>query len=327
MDAFVFRAVKSGDKVYLERAISKGEVNSSITDDKGNTLLHLAVELKKNEIYIVQMLLDINCDPNAQNRLGATPLHYVPLRKDTGKAIAELLLSRGANPNVPMRTGHTPLHIACEKQKPELVLLYCQHGAFPTALDEKRNSPLHAAFFEQGRDTIARDIIDTCISHGGNPQEKNSEGNDIYLLAAQRGYTKVCQLLVQRNLLDGKSVNSERNTAFHEAAKYGHSELLDVLLGLDASIINYKNLEGDTPLHLAAKNNHSEAAVILLRRKANVLIQNNEMKTPFDLATSEEKNIFAAKNPELIQAIRSAIPKVNQGSNLGSEEKGNCTIQ
>lgn len=327
MDSFIFRAVKSGDRVYLERAITKGEVNPQLTDDKGNTLLHLAVELKKNEIYIVQMLLDLHCDTNAQNILGATPLHYVALRKDSGKTVAELLLSQGANPNVPMRSGHTPLHIACEKQKPELVSLYCENGSSTVAKDDKGNSPMHSALLEQGRDTITREIVDICIKHGGVPQDQNNEGNDVYLLAAIKGYTKVCQLLVQKNLFDAKSVNSERNTAIHEAAKHGHSELLDILISIDLSILNKQNAEGDTALHLASKFNHSEAAVVLLRRKANVTIMNNDMKTPLDLVASEEKNIFAAKNADLVQVIRSAIPKGGPQGSSEQPEGGNCTVQ
>lgn len=53
MDNLVFRAVKQSDRVFLERAMRNGEVNPNLRDKQGNTLLHIAVELKRNEITIV----------------------------------------------------------------------------------------------------------------------------------------------------------------------------------------------------------------------------------------------------------------------------------
>jgi uncharacterized protein len=304
----IFNAAKGGDRAYIERAISSGEANPGLRDSIGNTLLHIVVELKRNEVSIIELLLSHGWDINAQNNFGATPLHYVALRKDSGKNVALLLLKNSASLEITTNLGHTPLHIACERYKLDLVQVYLDHKARPECLDRNNNTPLHILLMSPGRDTIAKDILDVFLKTGVRINSKNNEGNDPLLLACAKGYTKVCQLLLQ-NGGNPRVVNDMGNTVVHQCAASGHSELVEMLLDLAIPFISILNSEGDTPLHIAVKNNHADVAAVLLRKGSSLTLKNQAGKTPVDLVSNLEKNIFAIKHPELVKIINSTKPK------------------
>lgn len=317
----IFAALKAGDRGYIDRAISAGEAHPNLRDNNGSTLLHIAAEIKRNELAIIEMLLKNGWDVNSQNNLGATPLHYAALRKDSGKKVASLLLKSLANTQISTNLGHTALHLACERYKPELVHLLLENKASPTSVDRNNNTPLHMLLLSPGRDTIAREIVELLLKASGRPETKNRDGNDALLLACKQGYSKVCQLLMQSGG-NPRTTNDQGNTLVHECAQAGHSELTDMLLDLEVPYINVTNIEGDTPLHLAVKNNHAEVAASLIRKGASILAKNKLNKSPVDLLSYDEKNIFAIKHPDLIKLLNSRKPK----SKVSEEDEIGCLV-
>ncbi|OMJ84820.1 hypothetical protein SteCoe_14008 [Stentor coeruleus] len=321
MDKNIFSAVKAADRAYLERAISSREAVPDQRDQNGNTLMHIAVELKRNELAILELLISNGWDVNSQNNLGATPLHYVALRKDSGRPVALLLLKNLANTQISTNLGHTPLHLACERYKLELVQVLLEHKAIPGSMDRNNNTPLHVLLLSQGRDTVAREIVEVLIKGGARLDTKNCEGNDSLLLASSRGFTRVCQLLLQ-NGSNPRITNDFGNTVVHLSSAAGHSELVEMLLELEMPYINVTNADGDTPLHLAVKNNHAEVAAVLIKKGSSIATKNAAGKSPLDLVSQDEKSIFAVKHPELIKLISSRKPK----SKVPEEEDIGCLI-
>ena len=53
--------------------------------------------------------------------------------------------------------------------------------------------------------------------------------------------------------------------------------------------VNYQNNFGDTALHIAMIEENLDIIKLLLNNNADLLIKNNEKKTPFDLASDEIK--------------------------------------
>ena len=317
----IFAALKAGDRVYIDRAISTGEAHPNLRDNNGSTLLHIAAEIKRNELAILEMLLKNGWDVNSQNSLGATPLHYAALRKDSGKKVASLLLKSLANTQISTNLGHTALHLACERYKPELVSLLLEFKASPTSVDRSNNTPLHMLLLSPGRDTIAREIVELLLKAGSRPETKNRDGNDALLLACKQGFSKVCQLLMQSGG-NPRTTNDQGNTLVHECAQAGHAELTDMLLDLEVPYINVANIDGDTPLHLAVKNNHAEVAASLIRKGSSILAKNKLGKSPVDLLSSDEKNIFAIKHPDLVRLLNSGKPK----SKSSEEDEIGCLV-
>lgn len=304
----IFLAVKAGDRGYIDRAVSSGEAHPNLRDNNGSTLLHIASEIKRNELYIIDLLIKSGWDVNSQNNLGATPLHYAALRKDSGRNVASLLLKHSANTQISTNLGHTPLHLACERYKPELVNLLLEAKASPGSMDRSNNTPMHVLLLSPGRDTIAREIVESLLKAGARVETKNKDGNDALLLSCRQGYSKVCQLLMQHGA-NPRVINDLGNTLVHECAAVGHAELTDMLLDLEVPYINVANSDGNTPLHLAVKFNHAEVAASLIRKGASILVKNLQGKSPVDLLSMDEKNVFATKHPELIKLFNSRKPK------------------
>ncbi len=86
-----------------------GEPPSSILEEGGDTLLHRACDLSKDDPRVVQYLLSVGFDPNARGYEGSTPLHRAARRGYPRKVAA--LLEAGAKIDMldevgsPLQTG------------------------------------------------------------------------------------------------------------------------------------------------------------------------------------------------------------------------------
>ena len=118
-----------------------------------------------------QMLLEHNADIHIGNQYGETALHVaaVPHVKRDQVHIMQVLLDHGANPNSRDNHNCTPLHHSSWRAKDhyfrmgtvEGVRLLLKHGAIIDAEDENGRTPLQLAL-EHGRDDIA-----TCLKEHG----------------------------------------------------------------------------------------------------------------------------------------------------------------
>lgn len=57
MNQQFLKAVRAGNRNEIERLINSNEINPSSRDSNGNSPLHIAVEIKRNEIFVITMLL------------------------------------------------------------------------------------------------------------------------------------------------------------------------------------------------------------------------------------------------------------------------------
>ncbi len=119
----------------------------------GDTPLHLAAAALQPGT--AEILLQSGADPNAENRRGATPLHYAcdPRPNPRGNwnptaqaAIIEVLIRHGANPDRSDRGGATPLHRAVRARSAAAVRQLLALGARTDCRSRTRGSfPLHLA--------------------------------------------------------------------------------------------------------------------------------------------------------------------------------------
>lgn len=91
-------------KILIE---SRKSVNCKYSD--GNSLLHTAIQ-SQCSIDVIQFLLDLEADVNAENALQNNPLH---LAVKTNIETVLLLIQFGANIHAININGMTPLHEAC----------------------------------------------------------------------------------------------------------------------------------------------------------------------------------------------------------------------
>merc|ERR1719482_1454633 len=91
--------------------------------NEGESVLHV-VPGSYTDPEVVEVLLARNCDANAQNFDGETPLHLAVKLGD--QDTASLLLNSGADPNAKTKSGTMPLDLA---KKDELKWLLRSHKA------------------------------------------------------------------------------------------------------------------------------------------------------------------------------------------------------
>jgi len=147
----------------------------------GDTPLHLAAAALLPDV--AKVLLGSGSDPNAANRRGATPLHYVcDARPSAGTwnpaaqvAIIEFLVTSGALLEHCDRGGATPLHRAVRARSPRAVSKLLDLGARADArLRPRGSTPLHLAAQSTGASGTAGtldlqlEIIDLLLRHGAD---------------------------------------------------------------------------------------------------------------------------------------------------------------
>ena len=96
------------------------------------------------KVQVVEFLLSKGADPNLQNSMGETPLHYAA--DNSLLEIAKLLCQHQADPNVPNTDGETALFQAVYRDHLEMLQLLLEHGANPNLVcSHLGRSPLHYA--------------------------------------------------------------------------------------------------------------------------------------------------------------------------------------
>eukprot|EP00743_Colponemidia_sp_Colp-15_P006851 GILK01007388.1.p1 GENE.GILK01007388.1~~GILK01007388.1.p1 ORF type:complete len:315 (-),score=45.49 GILK01007388.1:242-1186(-) len=302
--ATLLSAARKGDRAALERRLNAGDAVNA-TDSEGNTALHLAVEATKNELPLLECLLAHNADVDVQNAVGATPLHYCALRKTLHREVAELLLRRGANPNVSMGDGKTPLFIASDAQCLDLVECLLANGANATIVDREHNCCLHSVFVSEGRESAKRPLVEALIAAGCPVQLQNRDGVSPLHLAAQTGYVRLVQLLLERGAVVNTTTNAG-DTCMHFATKANSVELMDLLYAFDSDLLNRSNNQGNTPLHVAATEGKLEAAVFLIKRGADLNVKNSKRETPYDIVRHHGRmaDLHSAEMANLLKVAR-----------------------
>jgi len=97
----------------------------------------------------VAACLDAGADPNARDREGRTPLHYV-VRYNQNPAIIAALLEAGADINARTESERTPLHLAARwSDNPAIIAALLKSGADPNAQEDGGRTPLGVATLTQ----------------------------------------------------------------------------------------------------------------------------------------------------------------------------------
>jgi len=170
------RAAITGRTEAVKLLLEAG-ANISVKDDRGQTLLHLILDMR-------------NSDYN-QYRLS----------KDT----LELLLIKGADVNLKDKDGRTPLHLAADSADVEIVELLLDKGAKIDAKDDDSGFTAlhHTARFGN------KDAAEVLIARGADINAKDKQGHTALYVAVNHDY-KVAELLINKGADNGIRTESGR---------------------------------------------------------------------------------------------------------------------
>jgi len=156
---------------------------------EGDTALHMAAAAFRRSA--AELLVQYGAVCRARNRRGAEPLHYAAdanrWAPSAQTEVIEYLLAVGADPNAQDKSGVSPLHRAVRTRASEAVRTLLAGGARVNARNGSGSTPLHLAVQNTGRggsgSVRARDeqarIIAILLGAGARVSDKDAKGKSV----------------------------------------------------------------------------------------------------------------------------------------------------
>ncbi|XP_074058125.1 uncharacterized protein LOC141499125 [Macrotis lagotis] len=184
----LMRAIQ-GQREQCTSILLKHGADPKLADTfNNNTLLHYAAYGQNTAI--VSELQQYNCDFEAQNKDGFTPLLLAV--KENNKEMVEFFLMNGANVNAVDNNQRTPLHLGCVYGYPDVVTLLVERKCHLNPCDLEGLTPLMRAIqCEQ------EECISILLKHGADTKLADTFNNNTplhYAVCVQKTAT-VSELL------------------------------------------------------------------------------------------------------------------------------------
>ena len=303
------KAIRKDNNKKFFKLIEKNKNCINIKTPSGKTLLMLAI--RKKNINIVKKLLKEGADLSIKDKNDSNAYHYGAALGDLG--IMEALVKADKYKkyiiNEKNKDRKTPLILAAERGHDVIVELLLDNEANPSKKDNDLNNFLHSAIMEWHINVVRAFVKGNYENKLDILDAKNGEGKTPLILAAERGYDDIVELLLEKGANTNQKYK-EKNFVYWAIIKGEidvvrafvegkYKNKLDIL-----AIINEKNHKGKTPLILAAQRGDEEIVKLLLDNEANT---NEKYKN---------NNFFhwAVKNRK-IKVVR-AFVKGNYGNKL-----------
>ena len=222
--------------------VRRKELSPSRVNNKGQTDLHIAVDLNLSVLII--SLLRQGAAVNAKDSGGWTPLHYAA--EHNARATASLLLAYEADVDVEDAEGRTPLHHAVANKAHATAKLLLAHEANVNAKTKEGWTPLHYAAEHNAHATVG-----LLLAYRADVNAKDNGDWTPLHYAAEHNARATASLLLDH----GATVNArdeERRTPLHYAVENNAHAIVWLLLG-HRVIVNARDEEGRTPLYYAAR--------------------------------------------------------------------------
>ena len=294
----------------------KEKCDKNALDSEKKTPLHYACNNKeKDNKAIVELLVDLDCQPEITDMHKRTPLHYASksgqiktlrylvkrcicnsmLKDNEGQTslhlacmnghftiVKELTESMFCNPQTTTMKGWTPLHYASQSGQTEILCYLVKTcGCNSVVEDLKGYTPLHVAC-KNGHFTIVKKLIESMCC---NPEVKTNSGITPVYIASKHGHIDILKYLITEKKCNPNVLDIKRVSPLHVACQNGHFNVAQYLINNKLIKINVEDADRRTPLHYACIYGHKDITeCLLMKGGTNLNVRDIHLMTPLHLA-------------------------------------------
>ncbi|ULT98748.1 hypothetical protein L3Y34_000244 [Caenorhabditis briggsae] len=121
-----------------------------------------------------------------------------------------------------------------------------------------------------------------------NAAHTNSNRQSSLHYACSKNHVEIAKLLIEAAPEAVNLPDKFGATALHRASSRGNDVIVRALIGSGKCSLDRQDSEGNTALHLACDENRADVALLLAHRGADIGLNNNEKKSPLQLAKDAE---------------------------------------
>jgi ankyrin repeat protein len=275
-------------------------MNSRDNTDDGATVLHAAVKYGVDEKSLIEDLVKLRADVNAQDDNGQTPLHDAINKRSIN--MVETLLAQGAAIDIPDSSGQTPLHMAAKDLSSKYIQALVDKASKEqiNKLSGNGQTALHIAIIQGNLPAVK-----ILLQQGAEFNIFTSGGKNALHLAAARGYFDIFKKLVKA----GADINTKTqdNKSVRDITQ--DKDIIDYLGGTASSTTK---VEDDLILPLIEKGTHPFLVDKLLNLESDI--------NATDAANNHTTALQQAAEigePKLVKILLDHGAAINQQDNNG----------
>jgi ankyrin repeat protein len=252
-----------------------GRARRDLVEYEGLRPLHLACWHDRSDV--VSVLLTAGADPNAETKVGKTPLHMAK-----SHAIVTELINAGAEVNARDSRGNSPLHFARDTTIARALI---RAGADVCVAANDGTQPLHQQAWSNSPSSI--EVIRILVAAGADPSTESGRMAPLEIALQEKKY-ELFRALIELGASPNYKDRSKQCTRLHEAVRRDDLNLAELLLESRADV-SIPDSDGNCPIHSAG----SAAMVsLLLRYGANPNALDKDGRPP--LWNASQPSIAAA---------------------------------
>lgn len=257
-------AARDNRAMIVEKLIDLGfDINAQALD--GVTALHLACAFAREET--IRVLLSGNADPTIKGGPHDQMPTHILASKASSTAVAPLqLILKASAPNIRLETDsehNIPLILAVQTGNMDVIQELLSSMSKEQLAYKKPpddNTALHYAIFNRNMD-----ILKIFIDHGVNLNLQNKNLQTALHFATEAENEPIVKLLCTSGA-DPDIIDKDHQTPIHIATARSYHKIVDILSEkFKASIMN-RTKDGSTLMHLASNAYNSQAAMAFIRK-------------------------------------------------------------
>jgi len=279
------KAVIRGYHKIVELLLEHGADINMLDDANSNSLHYLCTQPAR--LYMMELLLDNDIDPNVQDIYGQTPLMIASMYEKIDMLLKHPKTKDIIECNLQDKNGKTALYYACERGYKDIVNLLIPCSNIELSENKYGATPLYIASYRG-----YTDIVYNLLENGGAEINYRIKSGDTPLnVAVRRNNIDTSTLLMVYADLNFQDKNEQ--TPLMVAAYEGNVEIVKLLLSYSETDVNIQSNNGNTALiwaaHIHNQKNQKEIIKLLLDRGADPNITNYNSQTYYDKINRNKK--------------------------------------